>query len=90
MDPDVLFEGVKQMLEHVAAPLRQRLGALEAEVSSIRQLGYAGVHQRALANSYRRGVLVTFDGALWCSLKDAPQGTPGSSADWQLCVKAAR
>ena len=84
---DAIFEGTKQMLEHVAAPLRQRLSALEAEVTTLRTMGYAGVFQRALASEYHRNVLVTHDGGLWCALKDAPSGTPGTGPDWQLCVK---
>ena len=83
---ETLFEGVKAMV----SPLYKRVAALEAEVTQLRTMGYAGVYQRALAAEYHRNVLVTFDGGLWCALKDAPAGAPGTSPDWQLAVKAAR
>lgn len=83
---DALFEGVREMLQ----PIYKRLAALEAQTEQLRSVGYAGVFQRALAHEYKRGVLVTFDGGLWCALRDVPAGAPGTSADWQLAVKAAR
>lgn len=33
---------------------------------------------------------VTFAGSYWLAKKDAPEGRPGSSDDWRLCVKAGR
>lgn len=39
---------------------------------------------------YDQGDVVTWAGSAWVALKDAPQGTPGRSHDWQLLVKKGR
>lgn len=83
---DTLFTGMKAMVE----PLMKRVAMLEGAMKQMRTMGFRGVYQRALAPEYRKNSLVTFDGALWFCLKDAPTGSPGQSPDWQLCSKAGR
>lgn len=40
--------------------------------------------------TYEKGDGVTFGGSWWLAQKDAPQGKPGTSADWRLAVKKGR
>lgn len=39
---------------------------------------------------YRKSDGVTFGGSFWIAQKDAPEGKPGMSSDWRLCVKRGR
>ncbi len=50
------------------------------------------LHQGVFSDGreYDKGDTVTRDGCSWIALKDAPQGMPGSSDDWQLAVKKGR
>lgn len=41
-------------------------------------------------SAYERGDGVTFGGSFWIAQKDAPEGKPGTSADWRLAVKKGR
>lgn len=40
--------------------------------------------------SYEQGDGTTYGGCYWIAQKDAPEGVPGSSADWRLAVKKGR
>jgi hypothetical protein len=40
--------------------------------------------------TYNAGDVVTRSGAMWHCNKDNPEGKPGDSEDWQLCVKKGR
>lgn len=76
-----LLDALKSvLLEHKA-----RLDALEGH-----GLKYCGVYQKALG--YRRGHVVTMDGAMWTALADTPEGVaPGSNgAFWQLSQKSVK
>ncbi|WP_143540698.1 hypothetical protein [Rhizobium sp. L43] len=73
-----LFDALKAVLiEH-----QTRLDAME-----LHGVKYCGVYQKAL--NYRRGHVVTMDGAMWTALADTPEGVaPGSNAAfWQLSGK---
>jgi hypothetical protein len=67
--------------------LQARLDALEGQIRSMPAVTYAGVHESG--KQYLRGELVTYDGSLWHAQKQTT-ATPGSGADWRLCVKRGR
>lgn len=48
---------------------------------------YRGIHREE--NTYQQGDCVTLGGSVWFA-KNTPQGRPGISDDWQLCVKKGR
>jgi hypothetical protein len=61
--------------------LAERIEALE-----MHGIRYVGVYQRAA--DYKRGDVVTYDGAMWVAIMDAPPNEiPGHSVCWQLSVK---
>lgn len=49
-----------------------------------------GVYSSEKAAKYERGDGATYGGCYWIAQKDAPEGVPGSSADWRLAVKKGR
>jgi hypothetical protein len=77
-----LFDVVDALTATIQS-LRARVDALESH-----GVKYAGTWQRALP--YRKGMVVTSDGAMWTALADAPEGVqPGSNtAYWQLSQKS--
>jgi hypothetical protein len=76
---------LRDYLADCLAPIFKRLEELETK-----GLAYAGTWQRA--QSYKRGSVVTHDGAAWVALRDTGEGArPGSDLDaWQLMVKSGR
>lgn len=66
------------------ATLHRRIDQLE---EARREFRYCGTWQRGA--SYREGTFLTDDGSLWTCLRDT-SARPGTSADWQLCVKRGR
>lgn len=74
------------------ASTAMKLKALSARIAELEAGGvrYAGIWQRALP--YRKGSVVTSDGAMWIALADTPEGVvPGSDPSiWQLAAKSAR
>ena len=83
---------IKSYLERNLSPVLTRVSELEARITALESHGvkYAGVYQKAA--SYRRGTVVTSDGALWIALRDAAGGEqPGKAPDaWQLAAKSTR
>lgn len=80
-------------------PLHARILDLENEVrelkSEMRELEkggvrFCGVWQRAM--DYKRGSMVTHDGATWTVVADEAKAMerPGTSQAWQLCEKSRR
>jgi hypothetical protein len=73
-------------------PLKLEIETLKLRIAEIEQRGieYKGVWQKS--NDYRRGSVVTWDGSMFCAIKDVTPGyVPGSAGDmWQLCVKRGR
>ncbi|WP_395504721.1 hypothetical protein [Ectopseudomonas hydrolytica] len=49
-----------------------------------------GVFSAEKAAQYETGDGTTYGGCYWIAQKDAPEGVPGSSADWRLAVKKGR
>jgi len=49
---------------------------------------YRGVYREE--NNYQQGDCVTAGGSVWIAKVDAPNGRPGLSDEWQLCVKKGR
>ena len=62
-------------------PLREKIAQLEARPA----LEYRGVWKSG--EPYKAGSAVTDQGGLWIA-KVATSARPGSSSDWQLCVKS--
>ncbi len=60
-----------------------RIAELEAS-----GLKYCGVHQASIA--YRKGHVITADGAAWCATRDVSVEKPGHSDGWQLMIKSGR
>lgn len=52
-----------------------------------RGVRYRGIYQRS--DEYKRGDLATFDGSMWCAIRDTSE-CPAKSQDWQLAVKRGR
>lgn len=78
----VLLPTIGKFVEAQVKPLRERIAALE-----MHGIKFAGVYQRAA--EYRRGDVVSFDGAMWVATCDTPpQEVPGKSVAWQLSVKS--
>lgn len=80
-----------QIVEIVRDYVRRQVEPLEAriEVLESRGIEFCGVWQRA--NSYRRGSVVSADGAMWTAIRDTVAAeAPGKVPDaWQLTVKSA-
>jgi hypothetical protein len=80
-----LFEqmgrSIRKMVERSLAPLRERIAELEAK-----QVTLDGVWKDG--ETYRERCLVTHRGGLWESKKPDNRDRPGTSAAWQLRVKA--
>jgi hypothetical protein len=74
---------IKDEIEKAIAPLVARI--LELENSGLK---YLGVFQTSMA--YRKGNVVTFDGAAWCATRDVSVEKPGSTDGWQLMIKSGR
>ncbi|EXF45264.1 hypothetical protein BAY1663_02343 [Pseudomonas sp. BAY1663] len=49
-----------------------------------------GVFSAEKAAQYETGDGTTYGGCYWIAQKDAPEGVPGSSADWRMAVKKGR
>ncbi|MBB4194879.1 transposase [Rhizobium aethiopicum] len=83
---------VHALVAATTAATAAKLKALSARISELEAGGvrYAGIWQRALP--YRKGSVVTSDGAMWIALADTPEGVvPGSDPSiWQLAAKSAR
>lgn len=78
-----LYAAIDAVTESFQA-LKARVEELEAA-----PIRYRGVWQRA--DEYRRGHVVTDNGSAWCAIRNVPVGErPGSSAGWQLMVKAGK
>jgi hypothetical protein len=56
------------------------------QMTETRSLKYCGTWQKTA--DYVKNNVITRGGSMWVALVDAPEGSPGSSADWQLCVKS--
>jgi hypothetical protein len=85
------IEDIGNFIMDQVRPVQARIKQLEAQVAELQAGGirYCGVHQRA--NDYRRGSVVTAEGALWIATVDIPPGElPGKSLGWQLSVKSPR
>jgi len=57
------------------------------------EVRYGGVLDQGVfreSEAYEKGDGVTFGGSFWIAQKDAPEGKPGTSADWRLAVKKGR
>jgi len=74
---------IKTYVEEKTAPLIARITEIEKSGGG---LGYCGVYQAAL--DYKRGSMVTLDGAFWHANRDTRErpGSPGGA--WTLAVKA--
>lgn len=76
----------------VADAFTEAFQALKARVAVLESRGieFCGTWQRAC--EYRRGSVVSADGAMWVALRDTVDGeAPGKAPDaWQLTVKSAR
>ncbi|TLX14462.1 transposase [Rhizobium sp. MHM7A] len=83
---------VHALIAATTAATGAKLTALSARIEQLEAGGvrYAGIWQRALP--YRKGSVVTSDGAMWIALADTPEGVvPGSDPSiWQLAAKSAR
>lgn len=70
-----------------AADAYKRLKAdVTKQMTETRSLKYCGIWQKTA--DYTKNNVITRGGSMWVALVDAPEGSPGASADWQLCVKA--
>ena len=73
---------IKERIEQVCSPLRERIDALEST-----GIKYVGVYQKA--QEYKRGSVCTHDGSMWVATCEIPpHQIPGNSSRWQLSVKA--
>jgi hypothetical protein len=79
-------------LQEAFAPLTKRLASLEVKLLELQQ----GIEARSWqgvwepGKDYNKHNLTTHRGCIWIAVADDPQGTPGSSSDWRLAVKAGR
>jgi hypothetical protein len=72
-------------------PLKDQIAKMKLQIEELQAGGvkFCGSYQRG--NEYRRGELVSFDGALWCAVVDTkPLEIPSKAACWQLAVRAGR
>lgn len=73
---------VREEIRKAVEPLKARIAELESH-----GIKFVGVYQRA--SEYRRGDVVSFDGAMWvATCATPPQEVPGKSVCWQLSVKS--
>jgi chitodextrinase len=79
---EALNDEIRREIAKATAPLLARIAELESS-----SLKYLGVHQPSIA--YRKGHVVTHDGAAWCATRDVSVERPGHSDGWQLMVKSA-
>jgi hypothetical protein len=84
----MLIAALGQMIAEETNKLRAKIIELEMRVNDIEISGikYLGTYQKSC--DYKRGSVVTHDGAMWVCVVDAgPTETPGQSNRWQLSVK---
>lgn len=78
---------INNRVMEAAANAYKRLKAdVKKQMTEVRSLKYSGIWQKTA--DYLKNNVVTRGGSMWVALVDAPEGGPGSSGDWQLCVKA--
>ena len=79
---------VRAVLEHLSV-VGDAIKALAERVTEIESRGvkYVGTYQRS--GDYERGMLATHKGAMWHAVQKTSD-EPGTSAAWQLAVKAGR
>jgi hypothetical protein len=89
-DITALMAGIAPVIHAEIEALQKQIAALTARVAELESgsMKYCGVHQASMA--YRKGHVVTFDGAAWCATRDVSVEKPGHGDGWQLMVKAAR
>lgn len=74
---------VRDEIGKAVEPLKARIAELESK-----GIAYVGTYQRAA--EYRRGDVVSFDGAMWvATCATPPHEVPGKSVCWQLSVKSS-
>jgi hypothetical protein len=74
-----------------------RKGVIRVEFSNghseQKQVKFAGQFYQGVfkeGEAYEAGDVVTWGGSMWHCEKDSPDGKPGNSDDWKLCVKKGR
>ena len=72
---------ITKLRDELRTEFAQQLETIEKNVPR-----YCGVHVQGQA--YSKGALVTHGGSLWVCRALETGSTPGSDANWQLCVKA--
>jgi hypothetical protein len=78
------------LLKGISSAFHDEIEALKARIAELESgaMKYCGVHQASIA--YRKGHVVTFDGAAWCDTRDVSVERPGHGDGWQLMVKSGR
>ena len=90
MDPERFASAVANAIDIATAPLLDRIKALESRTDALvdRGLEYRGVYEPGI--EYKRGDVVTEDGAMWVA-KCRTTGRPGVDfASWTLSVARGR
>lgn len=75
---------IRAYVQQAIEPLQRRIAELETRESNLK---YVGTWQPS--GEYRHGNFCTHDGAMWCATRDT-RSRPGTSDDWQLCVKRGK
>jgi len=75
---------IRQFVAQQVEPLKQRIAELEQRENNLK---YLGTWQAS--GEYQRGNFISHDGSMWCATRDT-RSRPGTSNDWQLCVKRGR
>ena len=86
----MMLETIGKFIGAQLKPLQKEIAQLKARLEEVEKKGveYSGIYQRA--QSYRRGVLTTYDGSLWACVEDAQPNEAPPGPKWQLCAKAGR
>ena len=80
------FKAIDNTLDAAVDAYQKFKADVTKQMTETRSLKYCGTWQKTA--DYVKNNVITRGGSMWVALVDAPEGSPGSSADWQLCVKA--
>jgi hypothetical protein len=93
-----LMDAVRQHVANRVDPLSARLDSMNNRVAGVEdkfvimqdeRLRYRGQYSRAEA--YPQSDLVTYNGALWCTIKPSKGNAPGDgNGDWLLMAKSVQ
>jgi hypothetical protein len=73
---------IRDAIAAAVAPLVERLDKLEAQQAAWKYVGVWSAERSYQANNW-----ATYDGSVWCALRDSKGAKPGDGDSWKLAVR---